>query len=159
MEVVTLPNQNWVSLIRHRKVLLDVTTSFIPDCWDSLQLLKELCQLRIIMQFFKIMPLERPCSLNFAGLQKLLVIGKITVSCQANMSPKQYIVTNNNELWKPLRLTRFQNHHCDPFQSSLSFSIRVSFCICCVTCVYQFVSFFEKLRICIYLLHITRLHL
>ena len=95
------------------------------------------------------MPLERPCSLNFAGLEKLLVIGKISFVSSKYVSQAVHRYNDKNELWKPLRLTRFQNHHCEPFQSSLSLSIRVSFCICFVTCVYQFVSFFEKLRICI----------
>ena len=50
-----------------------------------------------------------------------------------NMSSIMSNVTKNkNELWKTVRLISFQKpQYCNPFQSSLSLSIRVSFCICC----------------------------
>ena len=42
---------------------------------------------------------------------------------------------------KSVRLTSFHKSHCNPFQSSSSLSIRLSFCVCCV--IYTFFSSFE----------------
>ena len=45
-------------------------------------------------------------------------------------------IHNINKLWIPVRLTSFHKKNCNPFQSSSSFSIRASFCICCIIYMY-----------------------
>ena len=76
-------------------------------------------------------------SLFVMKLDKLPVNDKIT-SFVSNKVCLQSIISifsnNNNELWKIVRLKKKNN--CNPFQSSSSFSISASFCICCA--IYTF---------------------
>ena len=69
-------------------------------------------------------------------LEKLPVKDKITASCQILYVQyvciawfQTYQTTMNFENLFGLQV--FKNHNCNPFQSSLSLSIRFSFCICC----------------------------
>ena len=59
-------------------------------------------------------------------LSKLPVNDKNTASCQTNTSPRyQWGIIQNgsqskNELWNAVSITSYQNHSCNPFQTSSS---------------------------------------
>ena len=85
-------------------------------------------------------------------LEKLPVKNKITASCQILYVQyvciawfQTYQTTMNFENLFGLQV--FKNHNCNPFQSSLSLSIRASFCICSGICS-SFNRFWAVMFVC-----------
>ena len=85
-------------------------------------------------------------------LEKLPVKDKITASCQILYVQydciawfQTYQTTMNFENLFGLQV--FKNHNCNPFQSSLSLSIRASFCICSGICS-SFNRFWAVMFVC-----------
>ena len=80
--------------------------------------------------------------------QKLLVNDKITASWQTNRTAKHYIKRCKQQNEKLFKLTSFQNHNCNTFQSSFSVEpVCPSVCpfVLCICGFNTFFSCFDQL--------------